>query len=52
MGPLTVSPGGHELVFHPVEVPTVVRDVIDNGDRRALSFALGTWHWTVLGEQQ
>jgi hypothetical protein len=51
-GPLTVMPGGHELVFHPAEVPTVASDVIDNGDRRALSFALGTWHWTVPGEQR
>jgi hypothetical protein len=41
-GPMTVIPGGHELVFHPVDAPTVASDVIDNGDRRRLSFALGT----------
>jgi hypothetical protein len=52
IGPLSVTPGGHELVFHPAEVPTVANDVIDNGDRRALSFALGTWHWTVRGEER
>jgi hypothetical protein len=52
IGPLTVIPGDHELVFHPAEVPTVANDVINNGDRRALSFALGTWHWTIPGEQR
>ncbi len=51
IGPLTVPPGDHELVFHPAEAPTVAGDVIDNGDRRPLSFALGTWSWTVRGEQ-
>jgi hypothetical protein len=51
VGPLTVIPGGHELAFHPAEGPTVAGDVINNGDRRPLSFALGTWHWTVRGEQ-
>ncbi len=52
IGPLSVTPGGHELVFHPAEAPTVANDVINNGDRRALSFALGTWHWTMRGEQR
>jgi hypothetical protein len=51
IGPLPVTPGGHELVFHPVEPPTVGGDVIDNGDQRPLSFALGAWQWTVRGEQ-
>jgi hypothetical protein len=51
VGPLTVIPGGHELVFHPAEVPRVAGDVINNGDRRPLSFALGTWNWTVRGDQ-
>jgi hypothetical protein len=51
IGPLTMPPGDHELVFHPAEVPTVASDVIDNGDRRPLSFALGTWIWTVRAEQ-
>jgi hypothetical protein len=50
-GPLTVVPGGHELVFHPAEPPTVAGDLINNGDPRPLSFALGTWSWTVRGEQ-
>ncbi len=47
IGPLTVIPGGHELVFHPAEEPTAAGHVIDNGDRRRLSFAVGTWNWTV-----
>jgi hypothetical protein len=51
IGPLTVPAGDHVLVFHPAEVPTVAADVIHNGDRRALSFALGTWNWSVRGEQ-
>jgi len=42
-------PGGHELVFHGIEPPTVAGDVIDNGDPRPLSFALGTWSWDVPG---
>jgi hypothetical protein len=52
VGPLTVIPGSHALVFHPAEVPTVANDVIKNGDRRALSVALGTWRWVTRGEQQ
>jgi hypothetical protein len=51
LGPFTVDQGGHELVFHPVEGPTVASDVINNGDQRPLSFALGTWNWTVQGDQ-
>ena len=51
IGPLTVIPGGHELVFHPSEAPTVAGDVINNGDGRPLSFALGTWSWDVPGAQ-
>jgi len=30
----------------------VANDVIKNGDRRALSVALGTWRWVIRGEQQ
>jgi hypothetical protein len=57
IGPLTVPPGIHELAFHPIEAATVARDVIDNGDgsgrgdKRRLSFAVGTWRWDVQGEQ-
>ena len=51
IGPLTIVPGDHELVFHPADGPTVASDVIGNGDTRRLSFALGTWHWNVRGEE-
>jgi hypothetical protein len=51
LGPIAVMPGDHELRFHPAEEPTVAGDVIHNDDRRPLSFALGTWNWTVRGEQ-
>jgi hypothetical protein len=50
IGPLTVIAGGHELVFHPDEEPTAAGRVIDNGDGRRLSFAVGTWQWTVQSE--
>jgi hypothetical protein len=51
VGPLTVLPGDHALVFHPSEAPTVAYDVIDTRDRRPLSIAVGTWTWTVRGAQ-
>jgi len=49
---IAVAPGAHELAFHPVEAPTIAADVIGNGDRRALSFAFGTWTWIERGEGQ
>ena len=51
IGPLTVNPGDHILAFHPTEAPTVADDVMGNGDRRPLSFALGTWKWSVRGDR-
>ncbi len=51
IGPLTVPPGDHELVFHPAEAPDVAGDVIGNRDPRRLSFALGTWNWSVRSGQ-
>ena len=51
VGPFTLPPGGHEVVFHPVESPTVADDVMHDGDTRRLSFALGRWDWTTQGEQ-
>jgi hypothetical protein len=50
-GPLTVTPGDHELMFCPSEVPTIASHVIDNGDRRPLSSAIGTWEWAATGER-
>jgi hypothetical protein len=51
IGPFTLRPGGHELLFRPVEEPTVPRDVVGGADTRPLSFAIGTWTWTVRGDQ-
>ena len=51
VGPLTLTPGDHELVFRPTDPPTVADDLLRNGDRRALSFAFGAWQWTMQGDQ-
>jgi hypothetical protein len=51
VGPFTLPLGGHEVIFHPVEPPTVAGDVMNDGDRRRLSFALGAWDWSVRGQQ-
>jgi hypothetical protein len=50
-GPFAVMPGEHQLLFRPSETPTIASHVIDNGDRRPLSFAVGKWEWTAPGEQ-
>ena len=46
---LTLTPGEHELTFHPAEPPSPEGDRRGNRDPRRLSFALGTWHWTTGG---
>jgi hypothetical protein len=51
IGPFALTPGDHNLVFHPIDPPRVADDLLKNDDRRPLSFAFGTWHWTVPGEQ-
>lgn len=51
IGPLALTPGHHDLVFHPVDPPTVADTVMNNGDSRPLSFAVGTWRWAVEAEQ-
>lgn len=51
IGPLALTPGDHELVFHPADPPTVADALMSNGDRRRLSFGFGTWHWAVEGER-
>lgn len=51
IGPLALTPGDHELGFHPVDPPTVADDLLHNGDRRPLSVAIGAWHWMVEGEK-
>jgi hypothetical protein len=45
--PFTVEPGAQELVFHPAEPPTPVAGVLGNDDDRSLSFAVGSWRWSV-----
>jgi len=52
IGPLLISPGDHELVFHPEDAPTPAGDVIGNRDPRALSFAVGTWNWRTGNDEQ
>ncbi len=52
IGPLTVSPGSHQVLFNPAEGPTVARDAIGGADARPLSFAIGTWSWTVRGDDR
>jgi hypothetical protein len=51
LGPLDIAPGTHTITFHPLEPPTVADRADGHGDARALSFALGTWRWTVRSEQ-
>lgn len=51
LGPLMLTPGDHQLVFHSADPPTVANDVIRNGDRRPLSFAIGAWRWIVQDDQ-
>ncbi len=51
IGPLTLAPGEHDLVFHPCEPPTVASDLMSNGDMRPLSFGIGTWHWAAGGQR-
>lgn len=52
IGPLSVPPGSHELLFHSAEPPTAADELLKNGDQRQLSFAVGTWSWSVVDEQQ
>ncbi|MEO5898363.1 MAG: hypothetical protein ABIS06_21960, partial [Vicinamibacterales bacterium] len=52
LGPLTLLPGEHELVFHPETAPDAAEALIHNGDTRRLSFALGTWQWRLNGNQR
>lgn len=51
VGPLTIGSGSHELVFHPTDPVVPANEAIDTDDRRPLSLAVGTWSWTVRGEQ-
>jgi hypothetical protein len=46
IGPLALTTGAHRLTFHSTVPATPADRVIDNGDRRALSFAIGAWRWS------
>ena len=50
LGPLTVGPGDHELLFHATTALRVPDEAGNNGDRRQVSFELGTWTWTARSE--
>jgi hypothetical protein len=52
VGPLTVPPAEHALVFHPAARPGVAGEVTDNRDPRRLSFAFATWTWSVREERR
>lgn len=52
IGPFVVAPGTHRMEFHSLDAPTVADEVIHNGDRRALSFAVGTWRWISQGSER
>ncbi|MEO8077680.1 MAG: hypothetical protein ABI818_15230, partial [Acidobacteriota bacterium] len=47
LAPIAVTPGTHDLLFHPVDAPAVAGSVTGNGDPRALSFAFGAADWIV-----
>jgi hypothetical protein len=51
IGPLDVGPGAHDLVFRPLDPPTVAKDVEGGNDPRPLSFAVGSWSWTVRSDR-
>jgi hypothetical protein len=47
IGPLALTAGPHRLTFHSTAHPTMADEVLGNGDRRALSFSIGAWEWSV-----
>jgi hypothetical protein len=51
IGPLTLGPGRHALVFRPADPGTIVNALVDDDERRLQSFAIGTWQWSVDGDR-
>ena len=47
IGPLRLAPGEHTLVFRPTDPGAIGFGLVDDGEPRALSFAIGTWRWAV-----
>jgi hypothetical protein len=52
IGPLTIPPGDHALTFQAVEAPTSGDGRSGSANQRAVSIAVGTWRWTVRGDQE
>jgi hypothetical protein len=52
IGPLALTPGDHQLVFRSIDPPALTGDLVNNGDRRRLSFAVGAWNWVVEPEHR
>jgi hypothetical protein len=52
LGPLSLPPGDHVLMFHATEPPTAADNISGHSDRRAVSIAVGEWKWTVRDEQE
>jgi hypothetical protein len=50
IGPFTLAPGTHQLTWHALEPAAIANDVLNNGDQRALSVAIGTWYWRAEGD--
>jgi hypothetical protein len=51
IGPFVMPSGQHEMLFHPADAPTMASGEVD-GDRRRLSFAIGSWSWLVGSGQR
>jgi hypothetical protein len=51
VGPVIVAPGAHKLAFHSTGMPSTTDGDIRNRARRPVSIAVGTWNWSVRGEQ-
>ena len=47
IGPLALTAGAHLLTFHSTAPATMADEVLGNGDRRALSFSMAAWTWSV-----
>ena len=50
-GPFALTPGRHEVVFHPAESPAIVAQAGGNADQRPLSFSFGAWVWMLRGDR-
>ena len=52
IGPLTVGPGDHSLLWHSAEAPAAAHARAGNGNRRAVSIAVGAWTWSVAEDSE